>query len=465
MSRTTKIVLALTFAFLFRLGFGLAQPFWPEDQLQSYLIGLKSYTTNTWPYFGADLAGAETSHFNQIPGALEGLAIGLPFRVFPIPEAPFILQILFSTVAIALLTWYCAKRVPNLSPWFIFFTLVLLPWPLHESTQMISRAWCLFGSVIFFIGFFESLPNYRLGVVSPNLSQALMGFGLFWLAQFHMSWMYLAAFFALSILIQWLKSKSFPFRQILFFALGSIPMFLLIVPTLLKYGIPGGHSEGFITLFNLNNFKQFFTILARWLSFSCYETPYFLDPPGSPGFSDWGAAASPHWDTPSFLRWCIGGSTHNRVEFLMGSPFLLIPGLFLWIFGIAQAIYLLVVWFFRKHDLPDWPIVRNLAVFNLFIVWVSFWFTVKWPLAHIYYDSTFPMVFLLSLYGWSRLAQYPFWRTFAKVTLIAALIFQTTYAVRTWKAYSLYTDRPRIVKAIQEKNYQFVGERRPLAYY
>ena len=45
-----------------------------EDQRQVYLIGLKYYCTRLWPYFGADVQGNM-----QVPGALQGLAGGLPF--------------------------------------------------------------------------------------------------------------------------------------------------------------------------------------------------------------------------------------------------------------------------------------------------------------------------------------------------------------------------------------------------
>ncbi len=466
MTHNQKIILALLFAFFFRLGFGLSLPFWSSDQLQTYLLGLKSYCTGTWPYFGPDLGGAETTHYNQTPGALMGLMVSLPLRVWPIPESPFIFLNLINLAAIALFAWYCSKRVPNLSPWIIYFSLVLLPWTLHENTGMITRSWCLFGCILFYVGFFESIPGFSLNIFSLRLSCALMGFGLLWMAQLNMSWLYLAAFLILSLILQWRKKPAALPTALLFTILGSLPMAALILSALLKYGgIPSGRG-GYITFFCLENFKQFFTILGRWLSGACFEMPFFLDPPGSPGYTTWGTASGPHWAgwawPPSFQP---GHSTHARLEFLMGSPFLLYPGIFLWVVGLIQPMALFVLWFFKKHGLRDWPAVRKLALFTFLMVWASFWFTIKWPLSHIYYDGTFPMVFLFSLYCWSRLAHIPFWRNFAKVFLAAALIFQAAYAVRIWDVYTLYRDRGRIVRAIQEKNYHWVGERLPLSYY
>ena len=447
-STPSKIVLALVAAYGFRLAFGLAMPFWPPDKIQSslmvstpdefqtYLIGLKCYTTGTWPYFGPDLNGSETSFSSQMPGALEGLVIGLPFYALPIPEAPYIFLNLLSLFAIALFTWYCSKKIPSLSPGFIFASLVVLPWNLHESTSIINPSWCLFGSVLFFIGFLETVPGFRMGLFPLSLCNAFMGFALFWVMQFHMSWMYLAAFFALSLFLQWKQRPLSVFPALLFFALGALPSFAFMVPTLVKYGVPQGHNgQGFATSFNFHNFIQGPAILLRYLSLACYEIPRFL-----------------------------GAHTADRLSYLKGSIFTLLPGVFLWILGLVQALALLVFWFFRNHPLKDWPILRKLALFNFLIIWVSFWFTVKLPYAHIYY-SCFPLVFLYSLYGWSRLAPSPRWRTFAKVYLAAAFLFQITYAIRAYPQLSLYRDRALVVQAIQQKNYHLLGERRENSYY
>ena len=66
-------------AFLFRLAFGLCSQFRAEDERQVYLIGLKFYSTRAWPYFGPDVAPGV-----QVPGALQGLLVGLPLTAAPI---------------------------------------------------------------------------------------------------------------------------------------------------------------------------------------------------------------------------------------------------------------------------------------------------------------------------------------------------------------------------------------------
>src|SRR5882672_5902018 len=91
----------LLLAFLFRLAFGLCQ-FQDEDTKQIYLIGLKFYTTGAWPYFGPDVTNTI-----QIPGALQGLVVGLPFYVLPIPEAPYVLLNILTFSSLCFFAWYC----------------------------------------------------------------------------------------------------------------------------------------------------------------------------------------------------------------------------------------------------------------------------------------------------------------------------------------------------------------------
>src|SRR5258708_8720196 len=112
MSKLLKFILLFFFLFAFRTAFGLSQPFFGVDELQTYLNGLKSYTTGTWPYFGPDLIVTETGFYTQIPGALEGLLIGLPLRLWNIPESPFLLLNLLSLSALAFFSWYLARRLP-----------------------------------------------------------------------------------------------------------------------------------------------------------------------------------------------------------------------------------------------------------------------------------------------------------------------------------------------------------------
>ena len=97
-----ELYLLIPFLFLFRLTFGLSSNFWTPDVFQIYLIGLKSFTMNVWPLYGPDLVYTNT----QIPGALQGLLIALPFNILKIPESPIILLNILSFASLSALARY-----------------------------------------------------------------------------------------------------------------------------------------------------------------------------------------------------------------------------------------------------------------------------------------------------------------------------------------------------------------------
>src|SRR5882672_32892 len=132
--------------FLFRLFFGLCSPFQDEDAKQIYLIGLKFYTTGAWPYFGPDVTPTI-----QIPGALQGLVVGLPFYVLPIPEAPYILLNILSFASLCFFAWYCCKRLPAIPKWFVWTWLLCAPWTICLSTNVFNPSYVLPGSIVFFV--------------------------------------------------------------------------------------------------------------------------------------------------------------------------------------------------------------------------------------------------------------------------------------------------------------------------
>ena len=205
-----KQILVLFFlVFLFRLFFGLWQANWMEvDYFQTYLIGLKFYTTGAWPYFGPDVNGLENLSFqSQIPGALEGLLIGLPFHLLPLPEAPFILLNLMNTAGVLLLAGYIHRRLPSLSYAWLCLWVASLPWTLHEGTMIINPAFTFLPGVLFFIGFMEATPFFTLRWLSAPWANALMGLSLFSIMQLHFSYVYLVPLASFSLLAQWRVSR------------------------------------------------------------------------------------------------------------------------------------------------------------------------------------------------------------------------------------------------------------------
>ena len=202
----------LLLAFLFRFIFGLYCPpvTAPDDYVQTYAIGLKAYTTYTWPYYGPDVQQPESDFKTQIPGALEGLLIALPLSIWPVPESPTLFLNLLTFLSLTFLGWYFCKRLPGFSPWLILIWLYIAPWNTHYSTQVINPSYAVPGSVLFFLGFLESTSYFRLGVIPEVWANLMMGFGLAWVMQLHMSWVAMVPFLLVSIYSQWKKGAWVP---------------------------------------------------------------------------------------------------------------------------------------------------------------------------------------------------------------------------------------------------------------
>ena len=438
LSKRAGILALLTLALGFRFYFGLHCPTIQDmgDDVQTYLIGLKCYATHTWPYFGPDVVGTETTFTTQIPGALEGLLIALPLEIWPSPESPYLFLNLMTFLSLSLLAWYVCRRFPGLSPALVFAWIYVAPWNLHYSTEVINPSYAVPGSVLFFLGFFESVPALSLGLLSPRVANALMGFSFFWIMQLHMSWMLFVPFLLLSFFYQW---KSAAWKTALGFgALGALPMWALMIPTYARYGFrTGGDIQGFTSGLNLHNVISPVTILARLLSFASFEMPRFL-----------------------------GLHTADRIAYLFHSPWLLVPGFLLWGAGYLQAVGLFVLWFRRDSPRSDWRALKGLMLFTFLVIYASFWFTVKPPLAHIYY-LMFPVVMIYSFHGWDWVAAKPNGKTLARVFLAIAVFFQVGYALQNARdRVSTYSqNRGLMVKAIEARDYRILAERRPNSLY
>jgi hypothetical protein len=422
-------------AFLFRLWFGLCSQFQDSDAKQIYLLGLKFYTTGTWPFFGPDVVWGEV----QIPGALQALLVGAPFFVLPIPEAPYILLNILSFASLCLLAWYCCKRLPELPAWFVWSWLLTAPWVLDLSTTIYNPSYVLTGSVLFFIGALEVFPFTSKNIVPTRTANFMMGFAFCWVMQLHMSWVILVPYVGLAFFFQVRKRRN-RMRAFLtafaWFSLGAAITGSLLLPTYLRYGFSEG-TGGTAAIISLNpdNLSAWWGILIRSLSFASFEIPRLLGP-----------------------------HTAERLAFLKQEVWLAPFVLFLFAVGTAQVAALLVSWFFRDHSQKDWKAVKYLALFNICLTYLSFLFSIKPPQSnHLYVTLPIPMIY--SLYCWSRILNRARWQTFAKVFIACGVIFHIGLALNHRPRVSLYPERHIIESAILNKDYRRLGERRPHTLY
>jgi hypothetical protein len=435
--RTFLIGFTLLLAFLFRLAFGLCSDFWTgtEDEKQIYLIGLKFYATGNWPYFGPDVTPTM-----QIPGALQGLMVGLPFYLLPIPEAPYVLLNILSFAALAFFAWYCTKRLPEIPKWFVWSWLLTAPWTLSLSTHVYNPSYVLAGAILFFVAAIETYPFLTKRIIPPRWANFMMGLGLFWIMQFHLSWVVLLPYLLLSFYFQIRQTGRQALAQIPWFVAGAIVPAALLAPTFIKYGLAGGAgSTNEAVQFKVSNLLRQVNIvegvLGRFLSFASFELPRF-----------------------------IGGNTVARLDFMRANPWLIPFVIFLTVAGILQCAAMFFLWFRRKHGEKDWRAIKYFTLATVVLLYCSFLFSMKSPLSHTFYVA-FPVAMLYSLYCWKDFVRKKGWQTFALVFLVCGLIFEAGLAAHNYRRVSIYVDRSRIQQAISNKDFHILGERRPGARY
>jgi hypothetical protein len=425
----------LLLAFLFRLFFGLCSQFLDPDTKQIYLLGLKFFTTGAWPYFGPDVTPTI-----QIPGALQGLLVGLPFHLLPIPEAPYVLVNILSFASLCFFAWYCCKRLPELPQWFVWCWLLSAPWTLNLSTHIFNPSYVLPGAILFFVGAIETYPFLSRGLIPRAAANFMMGLALFWITQLHLSWVVLVPYVALSFYFQFTEVRRRVFLSLAWFCAGAVITGSFLIPTFIKYGLGAGMGGTNAQVeFNSENLWRHLNVvegvLGRFLSFASYELPRF-----------------------------IGANTAARLAFMKENPWLIPFVAFLTLVGILQCVALLVLWFRKAHSQKDWPAIKYFTLGTVVLLYLSFLFSLKAPVSHTFY-LTLPVAMLYSFYCWSEFLKKRAWRKFAAVFLVCGLIFDVGLAISNYKHVSIYRERGKVVEAIKAKDYRVLGERRPGARY
>jgi hypothetical protein len=429
---------ALALAFAFRLAYGLTSIFWTEDERQIYLIGLRSFARGEWPYFGADVVWTG----GNLPGAMQGLLIRWPLSVWAVPEAPFVLLNLLSFGALCLFAWYVCRRVPLVPKWVVWGALLTLPWTLNFSTHVVNVSYVLPGALIFFLGFLEAAPSFRLGALPVSLAWLMMGAGIPWVAQFHMSWVLLPAYVAVAALDQTRHNVRVLAQAAVAFAAGALLTGGAIVPTVLRYGFAAGSVERTVQ-FHPQGVSAFLSILARFLSFAAHETNRFL-----------------------------GLDTAGRVMFLARQPWVVPFTLVATVVGFVQPVVMAAAWFRRSPGDREWARVKWLAAGTVLWIYASFFFSVRGPQAHSFY-VTCPVALIYAAHCWQmfvssrggggrwRLRLSAVWveRT-AAVALASGVAMHVGLAIDRAPRRSLYLDRPLVQSAISSHNDRFLGERR-----
>src|SRR5262245_55205114 len=358
-ARSLRWPLVLLALFTFRLWFGLCREFFFQDETQIFLIGFRYYATGQWPFFGPDVVWTKS----EIPGALQGLLVGLPLRLAPYPESPYVLLALLSFTALCAFTWYVGEHRPRAPRWLLWGWFLTIPWTIQFSGHLINTSYILPASLLFFLGFFESVPALSLGRVARPLAHALMGAALTWMMQIHMSWPLLLPFAALA----WISrardgSKRLAVDATALIAGALLPAALL-APTLLQHGADTG-SGGVLRNLHVHLVNPWIvvTTLARFFSFASLEIVRFIATDGA-----------------------------KRLEFFQRHLWLAPLAAIVLAVGIVQPLWMMIDWLRTANRWPEpstrprWQTLRALVGGAVLLVYASYWFVMEPPQAHAFY--------------------------------------------------------------------------------
>lgn len=416
-------MLALGALFLGRLAFGLTSEFWSEDETQIYLLGLRYYATGHWPYFGADVVWT----MSQIAGALQPLLVGVPLRIAPVPEAPFILLNLLSFAALCGLAAYITRREPTLPRWLVWGWLLTVPWTLQFSTHVNNPSYVLPAAIVFFIGFFEAVPALSLGVAAPRLAFFGMGAAIAWIMQIHLSWPLLLPFAAIALLMRGPINAGW-------LALGAAVPGALLIPTFLHFGLHGGSGGGTAAnvSFHAVSPERLLVTLAQLFSFASLEITRFVAPDNA-----------------------------RRLKLLVEHPWIAPLAAIVLVAGFVQPLWMLISAFRRREGRPDWLALRVLVAFCVVLIYASYWFVKEEPQAHAFFVMA-PIAFIFGASCWALIDSRR-WRRVAAVLLGVNIAFHAGLAWIQGPEQSLYTNRQVIAAAISERQPEIFGHRRPYA--
>lgn len=422
-------ILVIVILLLWRTWYGLSQNFWHEDIIQIYLLGLKYFSTGLWPYFGPDIVHTQ----QQIPGAMQSLLVAIPLKLIALPESPFVFVNLLSMIGIVALSYFYSKRFKQFSLTWLMLLIATLPMVLQISTNVYNPSYLLFPSCLFFVAWFESQPEFRSIGLSAIAIGILLGFSLSFTFQIHMSWPILLPFLAVTLCR---SAKEVSRAKLLWgFSIGCLLGGCLLFPTLLEYGLhtlwaSGTKNSEFI----LDKLWDAPNTVIKLITLGSYE--YF-------GFN-------------------LGSSMSERISIIRADYLLLLTAIvmtcmviittFLLFYGLKKAM---------KHGFKQHP---DILLFVFTSAWCALIFTLTpRPAAIRNIFLLLPVTLTTFIYCLSMLKPDHLKKLVGIVSaaILASFIFHTMLAVKMMPDISIYKDYAKVSRAINEKNYEILGTRRP----
>jgi hypothetical protein len=300
---------------------------------------------------------------------------------------------------------------------------------------------------MFFVGFFESAPTFRRALVRWPLAWALMGAGLLFVAQMHLSWVLLPPFVLAAVAgtlraspgaLGMARGRALAIAAAAFSG-GALVVGSLLVPTLWLPADDGGAALAAIDV-HQQSLIELVQTMARMLSFASFETNRFL-----------------------------GLSSAERLLFLwrhpLAAPFVVLATLI----GILHPLWMALSMLRASASVwPEWRRARWLLALTVALVFVSYFFSVRGPQAHSFY-VLFPVAVFFACACWEARAATPGarvrrWERIAAVAVVSSVVMHAALALDRRGRQSLYVDRALVAAAIADRNDRYLGDRRDTAY-
>jgi len=408
---------------VFRIFIGIQTNFSHEDYHQIYLMGLENAYSGDWSYWGPDVVWSET----RLPGALQGVLIGVPLKIFNHAYAPIVLSNLIAGLGLILIAFYTKRRFPKFSLNFLLILLLLLPAYLRDGTVLLNTAYLIFSGALLFISVFE-LFVYRDNLLFKNRSTyfLMLGFALLFTYQLHLSWVMFLPYVLVLIFMEWQHDKRTLLKNLVYFSIGAVLPALLLFPTLIQFGDSIYSNASGNTTFNGSRLLQVFDFILRYFSFVSFDIIHTADP------------------------------------YVLSAEKSVIVKSMIWIvkvLGILQ-IAAIVISLFKVKKTNEFK--RLILLFGLTVIMsVVLYSLSRKHLSARTYILIYPIPLWMSFYAYDYLKKYPIFKP-AMVSVIA-MVFITFVGIgktNYHNSYSFHNVKEKLDKAMNNQDPSEFGERR-----
>jgi len=407
---------------IFRIFIGLQTNFSHEDYEQIFLIGLENAYSGEWSYWGPDVVWSET----RLPGALQGLLIGIPLKIFNSAYAPIILSNIISGAGLILMAFFAKSRFPKFSINFLLALFLLLPAYLRDGTVLLNTSYLIFSGALLFIAVFE-LFVYDETIWFKNRSVYFfgIGFSLVFTYQLHLSWVMILPYLLVVLFLEQKRNGGWA-KNLGYFLLGAILPALLLLPTLIHFGGNIYSNATGNTTFNASRLLQIVDFILRYFSFASFDIIHTADPY---------VLAAEKSNLVKGMIWCAK------------------------IFGIVQFVVIVVSLFFVERSKE---FKRLILLFGLTVVMSVILYSIsKKHLSARTYILIYAIPLWLSLYAYDYLLRFRWFKPTIYAGIVAVLFAYVGIGLTNYQdTYSFKAYEEKIHQAMENENAALFGKRR-----